>query len=82
APENVHVGGLTLALTQPLLRNFGGRITEAGIRIARKNVVIAEHQFRQKVNDTIGQVVIAYHQLVYRIEDLKAKEDDLGRARQ
>ena len=75
-----YTGNLGLTLTQPLLRNFGVAANTAAIRIAQRGRAIAVHQFTGRVMDTVSSVGKAYYELVFAIENHKAKHEDLTRA--
>jgi len=66
---------------QPLLKDFGFKISRKDILIARNNLDISHHQFRSVLMDTIYQVQEAYWNLVYVNEDLKVKQQSLQLAR-
>ena len=74
-------GGAGISLTQPLLRNFGLDVNNAGIAVARKGHHMAEQAFRQQVINSVTEVSSAYYELVYSLEDLKARQEDLNRAK-
>ena len=69
--------GLSLSLTQPLLRGFGTDISREGIEVARRNSQISRLQFEQIVISTLQQVEQVYWSLVYAIDNLKVKEQSL-----
>ncbi len=69
--------GLTLSLKQPLLRGFGTDVNRAGIEVARKNRDISQVKFEQIVIGTAQSVESAYWNLVYTIDNLKAKQHSL-----
>jgi outer membrane protein TolC len=69
-------------VSQPLLKNFGFDVNSATIRIARKSRDIAIQNFLQQVINTISAVENAYYELVFAIEDFKAKRDDRALAQQ
>ena len=69
--------GLTLSLTQPLLRGFGTDVNRTGIEVARKSRDISDVQFRQIVINTAQSVETAYWNLVYAIDNLKSKQHSL-----
>jgi outer membrane protein TolC len=56
---------LALALTQPLLKNFGFEATETNIRIATNNQAISKEQLRLRVSDIVVQVQNAYVELAF-----------------
>ena len=78
----VYAGSTTLAVTQPLLKNFGFGANTALIRIARKQRDIDVQRFLNQVITSISAVHNAYYELVFAIEDYKAKREDLGLAQQ
>jgi len=75
--------GSTLAFdfTQPLLKNFGFKISRREIIVAKNNREISENQFQQTLLDTIYNVEVAYWILVYSIENLKVQRQSLQLAR-
>jgi outer membrane protein len=81
APDSVHVGGAALTLRQPLLRNFWLTPNTAALRVARKARHIADQQLAQQLIQTVSAVLAAYYELVFAIENHKAKIEDLNRAR-
>lgn len=72
---------LTMNFTQPLLRDFGFKITQRQIIIARNNLEISENQLKTVLVDTIYQVEEAYWNLVYSIENLNVMQQSLDLAR-
>lgn len=76
-----YTGNLGLSLSQPLLRNFGTDVNTAAIRIAQRGRTIAIHNFTSQVMATISSVGNAYYELVFAIENHKAKHEDLTRAK-
>jgi outer membrane protein len=81
APDSVHVGTGSITLTQPLLKNFWLDPNTALLRVARKNRDIAVQNFVRQVIDTLSAAQNAYYELVFAIEDHKAKLEDLNRAK-
>lgn len=81
APSFVYTGTTRLTLTQPLLKNLGRSPNTAAIRVARKDRRIALEQVTRQVIDTVSDVSRAYFELVFAIEDHKAKLEDLNRAK-
>jgi len=69
------------AFMQPLLRNFGFKVTSRQIIIARHNAEISESNLRQAILDTVYNVEEAYWNLVYSIENLKVRQQSLELAR-
>lgn len=72
---------LRFDLTQPLLRDFGFKVSRREIIIARNNLDISVNQFQSVLMDTIYLVQEAYWNLVYSIEDYKVKQQSLQLAR-
>ncbi len=72
---------LSFAFAQPLLRSFGPTATRQGIIIARNNRDISQAAFRELLMDTVTGIEGAYWNLVYSIENLRAKQESLRYAR-
>jgi outer membrane protein len=72
---------LALTVTQPLLKDFGIDLNKREIVIAKNDQKISDHEFTEKVIDTIAEAENFYWDLVFSIEDLKVKETSLQRAR-
>ena len=72
---------LTLDFTQPLLRNFGFKTSNREIILAWNNKDISENRFKSVLLQTIYDVESAYWNLVYSVENLKAREQSLELAR-
>ena len=72
---------VSFTLTQPLLRNFGWRVSRKQIIIAQNNLDISRSQFKSTLITTVFNVEQAYWNLVYSIENLKTQQQslDLGR---
>jgi outer membrane protein TolC len=68
---------LRFGLTQPLLKNFGFKVSRREIIVARNNLDISINQFEKTLIDTIYRVEEAYWFLVYAIEDYKVKQQSL-----
>jgi outer membrane protein TolC len=68
---------LRFNFTQPLLKNFGFKISRKEIIIAKYNRDISESQLKGVLMDTIYNVESAYWNFVYSIENLKAKRQSL-----
>ena len=67
--------------TQPLLRNFGFKTSNREIILAWNNKDISENRFKSVLLQTIYDVESAYWNLVYSVENLKAREQSLELAR-
>jgi outer membrane protein TolC len=72
---------LTFDISQPLLRNFGSTATRREIIVAKNNQEISRSEFRRILMDTVTRVEEAYWNLVYSIENLRAKQESLKYAR-
>jgi len=68
---------LRFNFTQPILKNFGFKISRKEIIIARNNRAISEGQLRGVLMVTIYNVESAYWNFVHSIENLKAKRQSL-----
>ncbi|MBX7257432.1 MAG: TolC family protein [Candidatus Hydrogenedentes bacterium] len=73
-------GGLTLSVTQPLLKGRGKKANLARVRIAKNNRKVAETQFEQQVMNTTAEVVKAYWDLVGAHEQAKVRQQSLANA--
>jgi outer membrane protein TolC len=72
---------LRFDFTQPLLKDFGFKISRKDILIARNNLEISRNQFRGVLMDMVYRVQEAYWNLVYAIEDVRVKRQSLQLAR-
>jgi len=72
---------LTVAVTQPLLRDFRIDSARQQISLAKKNVEISDAQFRQTVISTIASVKQSYHDLLSAIDNLEAARKNLALAK-
>ncbi len=79
--NQVYSTDLALTVTQPLLKDFGIDLNKREIYIAKNDQKISDHQFTEKVIDTVTDAENIYWDLVFSIEDLKVKETSLQRAR-
>ncbi len=68
---------LTLSMNQPLLRNFGPRVTTWLIRIARNTRDSSYQDFVRSVQTTVNAVEQAYWDLVYALQNLEVKKESL-----
>jgi outer membrane protein TolC len=68
---------LRLNFTQPLLKDFGYKISRREILIAQNKRDISENQFKDALLQTIYSVEEAYWNLVYSIEFLKVQRQSL-----
>ena len=65
---------LRFDLSQPLLRNFGTKITKREIMVARNNLDISETQLERSLQQTLYDVEGAYWALKGLIENLKVRQ--------
>jgi outer membrane protein TolC len=72
---------LNLALTQPLLRNFGWMISRRQIVVALNNLEVSRSQFKTVLINMVYSVEAAYWNLVYSIENLKTLQQALQSGR-
>jgi len=72
---------LSFSFTQPLLKDFGFKVSRREILVANNNAQISEAHFKESLIQTIYEVEQAYWELVYSIENLKAKKQSLKLAR-
>ena len=67
--------------TQPLLKDFGFKVSRKEIIVAQNNLDISQQQLKSVLMDTIYRVQEAYWNLVYAIEDYNVKNQSLKLAR-
>jgi outer membrane protein TolC len=68
---------LSFSLSQPLLRNFGPKISRQGILIANNNLGVSEEALRSTLMSTVYNVENAYWNLVYSIANLDVRQQSL-----
>lgn len=68
---------VTLAVRQPILKNFGPEVNRRDIVIAQKSLAQSEKQFENDVSRIVAEVQRTYWDLVFAIEDLKVKKRSL-----
>ena len=73
-------GGLTLTLSQPLLRGRGAKTNLARVRMAKNARKITELQLLLSVTTTVSEVVKAYWDLVGAMESVTVREGALANA--
>jgi outer membrane protein TolC len=71
-------GGVGITVSQPLLRNFWIDSTRLGIKLARRDVEIADLTFERMVMDIIRQVEQAYYGLIAERELVRVYESDVA----
>lgn len=64
---------LSFSYIQPLLRNFGPKMTNRNITIASNSLESSEISFVNTVQNTIYSVIQSYWNLVYSVENLKVQ---------
>lgn len=64
----------SIGVTQPLLKNFGPTVTEAGIRIAEFNRQGSRFELLAQVDTQIANAMKTYWDLVYAVENLSVQE--------
>ena len=69
-----------LRATQPLLRNFGEKVTKNRILIAQNNLSISREDFRQQVIAVTSRVQQAYWDVLFRRQDLEVRRQQLALA--
>lgn len=72
---------LRFDFSQPLLKDFGFKVSRKEILLARNNLDISQNQFKTILMDTVYLVQEGYWNLVYAIEDFKVKQQSLQLAR-
>jgi outer membrane protein TolC len=73
---------LRFTFSQPLLRDFGPKMSRREIIIAQTNLEISEYDLKKTIMDTIYSVEDAYWNLVYAIENLEVRRQALELARE
>ena len=71
-----------VSIRQPLLKNFGPRVTNAGIRVAEREREIAEAEYQQEVHDQLAGVLTAYWDLVLTRRSVAVAQASLEAARE
>jgi outer membrane protein len=74
--------GLSLSVTQPLLRNFFNDASREQLKVAKNNQTISDAQFAQIVANTIATAKQQYYELIYSIDNLDAARRSLDLAKQ
>ncbi|MEW5900595.1 MAG: TolC family protein [Acidobacteriota bacterium] len=72
---------LSFSFSQPLLRNFGPKMSRREIIISLNNQDIAEGQLQAVLLDTVFNVEQAYWNLIYAVENLRVKQQSLQLAK-
>jgi HAE1 family hydrophobic/amphiphilic exporter-1 len=72
-PSNVFFGGLTI--DQPLLQGLGYDANLVAIRIGRRNRQINYNNWRQRVIDSVAQVMSTYFDMTYAQELMRLRQE-------
>lgn len=64
-------GGVTLRVSQPLLRNFGAASNYSGVRIAEKGLERRKQELRQTMMQTVANTVDVYSALYFAKRNLE-----------
>ncbi len=72
---------LSFQLTQPLLKNFGFKMSRREILVAKNNLGVSEETLRNTLMTTVYNVESAYWNLVYSIENLDVRRQSLQLAK-
>lgn len=73
-------GNIDLYVTQNLLQGFSRAVNNRNIRVAKNNLKVTDIQFRRQVIVTVSSILGLYWDLVSFNEDVRLKEQALGRA--
>ena len=73
---------LQFAFSQPLLKNFGWKMSRREIILARNNRDISEYDLGETMENAVFQVKSAYWNLVYARENLSVRRQSLKLARE
>jgi outer membrane protein TolC len=74
--------GLTLAFSQPLLRDFSVDSARTQLQVSKRNREISDVDLRGSIVSTVRDVTAAYWDLAYAIGNLRAQQQSLDLARQ
>jgi outer membrane protein TolC len=75
-----YTGGLSLTMTQPLLRNAGVEVNKTFIKIAQNNAKVEEHIFLDRVLTVLATVEQTYWELVFANESMNVAQAALKAA--
>jgi len=71
---------MSFNLSQPLLKNFGPKISRREILVAKNNLGVSEESLKNTLMTTVYNVESAYWNLVYSIENLEVRKQSLALA--
>ena len=80
--EGTKTSGLTLTVSQPLLRGAGIAVNRAGIDLAKNGVAIAVRDLESRLIESVSNVESAYLDLLLAVEDRKIRALAVERARE
>jgi outer membrane protein TolC len=72
---------LRFNFSQPLLKNFGFKMSRREILVAMQNLGVSEENLKKTLMDTVYNVESAYWNLVYSIENLDVRRQSLQLAK-
>ena len=72
---------LRFNFNQPLLKNFGSKMSRREILVAKNNLGVSDETLRKTLMDTVYSVESAYWNLVYSIENLEVRKQSLQLAK-
>jgi outer membrane protein TolC len=72
---------LNFSLVQPLLRDFGWDFTYLVVRVAERNADAALYEYEAALADFVGEVIVAYWNVVRARETLEVQRESLALAR-
>lgn len=79
---NEYAGNVTIALRQPLLKNFWIDAARQRISIEKRNLKISELALRQQIMNVVTKVQLTYYDLILAREEVKVQQQALELARQ
>lgn len=65
---------VTFGVVQPLLKNFGPSVTNAGIRIARHQREVSRHGILAQIDAQVAAAMQTYWDLVFAVENLSVQQ--------
>jgi outer membrane protein TolC len=72
-----NTAGVTVTVAQPLLRGAGGRANRAQIVVATRRREVSEAQLRVRLEQIVGDVVVAYWTLALAYKEVEARQSSL-----
>jgi outer membrane protein len=81
ARSDLYTTELELRLRQPLLKDFGDKVTKNQILIARNNLSISQEEFNLQIIASTSQVQQTYWDLVFRRQDLEVRRQQVDLAK-